>query len=260
MPQKTARKKLLMMLNGTPPDVGPPPPPRCVWGPITQTRGWTSFGTQGGPTSPPEWNRTPGMLLGSIQGLWWPSSSSATMRMHPHAEGPMATLLLRSTRSSKVPQAASSLAMPPEPPAEHAAAKDQHVHGSAGGHQVATMPSSSSMEAPFPTSSAAMLSAHQAKHDSESTRCMESSAKRLAPRSMRPHQWSPRIMPLVLGEARESWRCPAGGAEHTRSSLSVVQMDAAPVSTAAVASSRPREHPEGPPSAWSVVGGCYIKK
>jgi len=40
----------------------------------------------------------------------------------------------------------------------------------------------------------------------------------------------------------------------------VVQMDAAPVSTAAVASSRPREHPEGPPSAWSVVGGCYIKK
>ena len=30
---------------------------------------------------------------------------------------------------------------------------------------------------------------------------------------------SPRIMPLVLGEARESWRCPTGGAEHTRSSL-----------------------------------------
>ena len=70
---------------------------------------------------------------------------------------------------------------------------------------------------------------------------------------------APRIMPLVLGEARESWRCPAGGAEHTRSSLSVVQMDAAPVSTAAVASSRPREHPEGPPSAWFVVGGSYIK-
>ena len=67
-----------------------PPPPRCVWGPITQAREWTSFGTQGGPTSPPEWNITPGMLLGSIQGLWWPSSSSATIRMHPHAEGPMA--------------------------------------------------------------------------------------------------------------------------------------------------------------------------
>ena len=130
MPQKTARKKLLMMQNGTLPDVGPPPPPRCVWGPITQTREWTPFGTQGGPTSPPEWNRTPGMLLGSIQGVWWPSSSSATMRMHPHAEGRMATLLLRSTRSSKVPQAAPSLAMPPEPPAEHAAAKDRHIHGS----------------------------------------------------------------------------------------------------------------------------------
>jgi hypothetical protein len=64
-------------------------------------------------------------------------------------------------------------------------------------------------------------------------------------------------MPLVLGEARESWRCPTGGAEHTRSSLFVVLMDAAPISTAAVASSRPREHPEGPPSAWSVVGGYY---
>ena len=86
------------------------------------------------------------MLLGSIQGLWWPSSSSATMRMRPYAEGPMATLLLRSTRSSKVPQAVSSQAMPPEPPAEHAAAKDRLVHGSAGRHQVATLPSSSAMK------------------------------------------------------------------------------------------------------------------
>ena len=66
-------------------------------------------------------------------------------------------------------------------------------------------------------------------------------------------------MPLVLGRARRSWRGATGGADHIRSSLSVVLTDAAPVSTAAVASSRPREHPEGPPSAWSVVGGCYIK-
>jgi hypothetical protein len=35
-----------------------------------------------------------------------------------------------------------------------------------------------------------------------------------------------------------------GGADHIRSSLSVVLTDAAPVSTAAVASSRPREHAE----------------
>ena len=95
MPQKTARKKLLMMRNGTPPDVGPPSAAVLMGSDHpTQTREWTPFGTQGGPTSPPEWNRKPGMLLGSIQGLWWPSSSSATMRMHPHAEGPMATLLL----------------------------------------------------------------------------------------------------------------------------------------------------------------------
>jgi len=74
----------------------------------------------------------------------------------------MATLLRRSSRSSKVPQAASSLARPPEPPAEQAAAKDRHVHGSAGRHQVATLPSSSSMEAPFETPSTAILSAHHA--------------------------------------------------------------------------------------------------
>ena len=85
------------------------------------------------------------------------------------------------------------------------------------------------------------------------------------PSSLRSAPWnhcteSPRVMPLVLGRARRSGRGATGGAEHIRSSLSVVQMDAAPVSTAAVASSRPREHPEGPPSAWSVVGGCYIKK
>ena len=179
-----------------------PPPPRCVWGPITQTREWTPFGTQGGPTSPPEWNRTLGMLLGSIQGLWWPSSSSATMRMHPHAEGPMATLLLRSTRSSKVPQAVSSLAMPPEPPAEHAAAKDRHVHGSAGRHQVATPPSTSSVEAPFATPSAAMC----CRHITRDVMLRQPGAWSAEPSGLLPGPWnhrteSPRIMPLVLREA-----------------------------------------------------------
>jgi hypothetical protein len=42
-------------------------------------------------------------------------------------------------------------------------------------------------------------------------------------------------MPLVLGRARRSGRGSTGGADHILSSLSVVQMDAAPVSTAAVA-------------------------
>jgi hypothetical protein len=55
----------------------------------------------------------------------------------------------------------------------------------------------------------------------------------------------PRVMPLVLGRARRSGRGATGGAEHIRSSLSVVLTDDAPVSTAAVASSRPREHAEG---------------
>jgi hypothetical protein len=193
MPQKTARKKLLMMLNGTPPDVGPPLRRRRGAYGVRSPRPdgeWTSFGTQGGPTSPPEWNRTPGIDAPGEH----PGTLVAEQQLSHHAHAPArrrshgATLLLRSTRSSKMPQAASSLAMPPEPPAEHAAAKDQHVHGSAGRHQVATMPSSSSMEAPFPTSSAAMLSAHQEQHDSDSTRCVECSAKRPALSSMLIHQ------------------------------------------------------------------------
>jgi len=51
----------------------------------------------------------------------------------------------------EVPQAASSLAVPPEPPAELAAAKDRLVHGSAGRHQLATLPSSSLRGATFDT-------------------------------------------------------------------------------------------------------------
>ena len=84
----------------------------------------------------------------------------------------MATLLQRSNRSSKEPQAASCLAAPLEPPAHQAAAKDRHVHGFAARHQGATPPFTSFLEAPFATPSAAMLSAHHATHDSPSTRCM----------------------------------------------------------------------------------------
>ena len=70
-------------------------------------------------------------------------------------------------------------------------------------------------------------------------------------------------MALVLREDRKSQRCSTGGGDHTRSSLLVVQMDAALVSTAAVASSRPREDAEGPHqhgtehSSW---GGPYNEK
>ena len=110
-----------------------------------------SFFTLGGPHSPPESPRTPEMLLGSMQGEsdGRAAAQPPTIRMHPYGESPMATLLLRSSRSPKVPQEASSLARPPEPPAEHAAAKDRHVHGSAGRHQLATLPSSSLRGATF---------------------------------------------------------------------------------------------------------------
>ena len=85
----------------------------------------------------------------------------------------MATLLQRSSRSSKVPQAATSLAGPLDPPADQAAAKDRHVLGSAGRHQVGTPPSSSSVEPPFATPSTAILSAHDEQHDYQSTRRVE---------------------------------------------------------------------------------------
>ena len=66
-------------------------------------------------------------------------------------------------------------------------------------------------------------------------------------------------MPLVLGRARRSGRGATGGADHIRSSLSVVLTDAAPVSTAAVASSRPREHAEAAPWHGSRREGATSK-
>ena len=76
-----------------------------------------------------------------------PPYAHAPVRRKSHGDA----VLLRSYRSSKVPhQAASSLARPPEPPAELAAAKDWLVHGSAGRHQqLATLPSSSLRGATF---------------------------------------------------------------------------------------------------------------
>ena len=85
----------------------------------------------------------------------------------------MATLLPRSNRSSKVPQAVVSRSVPPYPPADQAAAKDRLVHGPTGRQQVATLPSLSAVEPPFEALSAAMLSAHLATRDYQSTTCTE---------------------------------------------------------------------------------------
>ena len=85
----------------------------------------------------------------------------------------MATSHLRSACSSSMPEAAGSSTMPPEPPAEQAAAIDHRVDGSRGRHQVTTLPSSSSVEPPLTTPSVAILSAHHVPHDSQSTGCME---------------------------------------------------------------------------------------
>ena len=85
----------------------------------------------------------------------------------------MATLLPRSNRSSKVPQAIVSRSVPPYPPADQAAAKDRLVHGPTGRQQVATLPSSSAVEPPFEALSAAMLSSHLATRDYQSTTCTD---------------------------------------------------------------------------------------
>ena len=185
MPQKTARKKLLMMRNGTPPDVGPPLR-RGAYG-VRSPR------PHNGHLLAPRVDQLAHLSGTERQGCSWGASRDSGGRAA--AQPPCAC-----TRTQKVPwrpcscaqlaaprcprQPPCSLAMSPEPPAEHAAAKDRLVHGSDGRHQVATMPLTSSTEAPFAAPSTAMLSAHHATHDPESTRCVDCTAKRFAPRSM----------------------------------------------------------------------------
>ena len=168
------------------------------------------------------------MLLGSIQGLWWPSSSSATMRMHPHAEGPMATLLLRSSRSSKVPTRC-----PRRPPAwpchqSRRQNKQQRKTGTYTALPVATRWPPYRRRHPLrhPLQRRARpCCRHQGRHMKRNMILSQPRAWSAEPSGLLPGPCarisvSPRITPLVLGEARESWRCPTGGAEHTRSAAS----------------------------------------
>eukprot|EP00964_Phaeocystis_antarctica_P105691 scaffold70693_cov58-Phaeocystis_antarctica.AAC.1 len=116
----------------------------------------------------------------------------------------MAILLRRSIRSFWAPQAASDSIRRPEPPAEEAAVKDRHVHGSGGRHQVATLLSFS----PLTTLIAAILSAHHGSDDFQSN------------------------------------DCATGGANHIRSSLMMVLEDTASVWTTKWSSSGPPEDRE----------------
>ena len=100
----------------------------------------------------------------------------------------MATLPRRSIRRSSMLEAASSSTMPLDLPGRQPIANDRHVDGSRGRHQLTTPPSASSWEPPFVTSTAAILSSHLAKHDPQSTRCMECWAKTLASRSFKSAQ------------------------------------------------------------------------
>ena len=174
----------------------------------------------------------------------------------------MATSHLRSACSSSMPEAAGSSTMPPEPPAEQAAAIDHRVDGSRGRHQVTTLPSSSSVEPPLTTPSVAILSAHHMPHDSQSTGCMEC-------KDIRDHfqdgLWnhrteSPNLMPLALRVVGRSEYFASGSGKHFWRSLSAVLMDAAPVLATQKRSDRPLEDPGGPCRAWiesDVKGGLY---
>jgi len=102
---------------------------------------------------------------------------------------------------------------------------------------------------------------------------MECCAKRPALSSMEPLQMGTTRRAAGARESQDwrSGRGAMGGADHIRSSLSVVLTDAAPVSTAAVASSRPRSTGRdmmlrrralchfGISLAWVAQGVCYIK-
>ena len=259
MPQKTARKKLLMMLNGTPPDVGPPLR-RGAYG-VRSPR------PDNGHLLAPRVDQLAHLSGTERQGCSWGASRDSGGRAA--AQPPCAC-----TRTQKVPWRPCScvqLAAPRCPRRPPAWPCHQSRRQNTQQRKTSTYTA-----LPVATRWPPCRRRHPWRHlfrrrARPCCRHMEADMILTQPGawSARPsgllpgpcarNVTSPRLMPLVLGEARESWRCPTGGAEHTRSSLSVVQMDAAPVSTAAVASSRPREHPEGPPSAWSVVGGCYIK-
>ena len=136
MPQKISRKKLLVMQNGTPPDVGPPLR-RGAYG-VRSPR------PEDGHLLAPRVDQLAHLSGTERQGCSWGASRDSGGRAA--AQPPCACTRTQKvpwrpcscvqTRSSKVPQAAPSLAMPPEPPAEHAAAKDRHMHGSDGRHQV----------------------------------------------------------------------------------------------------------------------------
>ena len=141
----------------------------------------------------------------------------------------MATLLRRSILSSWVLQAAGDSVRRPEPPAEEAAVKGRHVHGSGGRHQVATLLSLS----PLTTLTASILSVHHESHDSQSSEYMECLSKRPALSGPCTHgKMSVSSMPSAHCLARLSGRCATGGAKHIRSSLLVVLEDTATVSTA----------------------------
>ena len=162
------------------------------------------------------------------------------------AEDRMATLLSRSFRSSKEPQVFPSPTGPPEPPTEQAAAKDRLVLGRAGRQQLATLPSSSPVEPPFeaPSLAARPFCRHITYHmilSHPGAWSAEPSGQLSGPCSLSAKVR--RFMLLAQRMAIWSGRRATGDASHIESSHSMVQMDAAPVSTAAVASSRALDDP-----------------
>ena len=184
------------------------------------------------------------MLLGSMQGVWWPSSSSATVRIctrtqevtwrrccRVHFAAPRsprwspARTGHRSRRPNKQQRKIDSYTAVPVasiwPPSRH-----RHLWSHLSRHRARPFCRHITYH---------MILSHPGAWSAEP------SGQLAGPCSHRDQ--ASRFMLLAQRMAMGSARRATGDANHIRSSRSMVQMDAAPVSTAAVASSRPLDDP-----------------
>jgi hypothetical protein len=257
--QKTARKKLLMMRNGTPPDVGPPLH-RGAYG-VRSPR------PHNGHLLAPSVDQLAHLSGTELQGCSWGASRDSGGRAA--AQPPCAR-----TRSKKVAwrrRSGVQLAAPRcprRPPAwpchpSRRQKKQQRKSGSYSALPVATTWPPCRRRHPW-----RHLFGRRAqpccRHMKNNMILNQPGAWSAEPSGLLPGPWNhrsivPRVLLLVLGEARKSWRCPMGSADHSQSSRLMVRMDAAPVSTAAVASSRPREGVKAAPWHGSRRGGTTSK-
>ena len=173
------------------------------------------------------------------------------MRMHPHAEGRMAMLLPRSAHSYKVPQASPRRSPPCPGHRSRRPNKQQRKIDS-----YTALPVASSWPPSRHRDVTSHLWSHLSRHRARPF-CRHIKTNIIL---NQPGAWSAEPSGKLSGPCSHgTGRCcftllaqrmamgsggrAMGDANHIRSSRSMVQMDAAPVSTAAVASSRTLDDP-----------------